>query len=133
MPNGFHGSRDEWERISSPLNEIDPVWEDFSRARSLERAKNDRNWPSRTMKWRNEIDRVIQLYLADEKAMTFSFEVHAFEDRAGKRYWRRKSLKECVPWAEIRGQIRELLEEGYRLVESWKRADLKYAGDVAQP
>jgi len=132
MPNGFHGSRDEWERISSPLNEIDLLWDEFARARSLEKERNDRNWPSRTLKWRNEIDRVITLYLADDKAMTFSFVVHAFEDRAGKRYWRKESLKEPVPWNEIRSQISQLLEDGYRMVDSWQRADLEYAGEVAQ-
>ena len=132
MPNGFHGSRDEWERISSPLKEIDPLWEEFARARSLEQTRDERNWPSRTLTWGNDIERAITLYLVDEKAMTFAFDVHAFEDRAGKRYWRRTALKERAPWAEIRSQIRQLLEDGYRTVEGWQRGDLEYAGDVAR-
>jgi hypothetical protein len=61
MPNGFHGTRAEWERLTAPLLKLDPALETFIAQHGLRLAKSPRNWPSRDIRGSDSLDRLIQI------------------------------------------------------------------------
>ena len=125
MPNGFHGSQERWHRITAPLEEIDGFWRDFARRHDLRVTENHRNWPERSLRWGKEMQKAIEIFLVDEEAMTFSCCLSAVRDRSGKRLWRRKLLMQNAPWSEIKNRVQELVQQGYRDLESWTEEDLE--------
>jgi hypothetical protein len=68
----------------------------------------------------------MQIYLADEKRVTYSFWLCASEDRGGERYWRREFLREDVLIGEIAVDLAELLERGRSLLEGWTSETLEF-------
>ena len=94
MPNGFHGKRSEWKRMTAPLKGIDRILKLFASAQGLTLLRNTRNWPERSFRWGSPIERLIQVYLADESRLTWNLWLCACEDRADGRYWKRKFLRE---------------------------------------
>jgi hypothetical protein len=127
MPNGFHGTKARWETLEMPLRALDGELRAFSERHGIALTSNSRNWPDRSMVWGNSIQRLIQIYLADEGRVTYSFWLCASEDRGSKRYWRREFLREAVPIGEIAGDLPELLERGRSLLEGWTSETLEFA------
>ena len=125
MPNGFHGSREEWERMESPLLEIDESLKDFAQAHTMELSLNYHAWPSRRLTWVKDIHRLIEISLEDEREMTFSFWICAWRDSHRKRYWKKAYLREGAPLPEIKKELKQLLDEGIETLESWHKKDLK--------
>ena len=128
MPNGFHGPKDDWNRMEAPLFEIEEVLTQFAADKKLELSRNYHNTAERSLRWSSHgVDRLIQIFLEDEQQLTFTFWICAFSDIQGKRYWKNKSLKKKVPFFEIKNEIHHLLKEGLDLVESWSKEDLVLA------
>jgi hypothetical protein len=57
MPNGFHGSEEEWERIEAPLRTIDAGIAAFAERNGLIGSKNYHNWPERSLRCAEAPDR----------------------------------------------------------------------------
>jgi hypothetical protein len=127
MPNGFHGKRKEWKRMTEPLKRLDRVLKQFATEQGLELLRDTRNWPERSFRWGYPIERLIQIYLMDEQRLTWSFWFCAVEDRADGRYWKRKFLREEVTIEEISDHLPELLREAHAQVTGWTAQDLRRA------
>lgn len=127
MPNGFHGTKEEWERIIAPLEKLDPVLEAFGAARDLTLVKNARNWPNRAFRWDSPVNRLIEIYAEGEPHSTWTFWVCASEDRDAGRYWKKESLLRAADISTLTERLLELLEAGWLLVTSWGSTDLERA------
>lgn len=127
MPNGFHGSREKWERLEAPLRSLDPTLEDFSGRHGMPLSRNSRGWPERSFRWGAPLSRLIQIYLEDEERLTWNLWLCASEDRPSGRYWKRAFLRSAVPLEEIGADLETLLGESLRTVESWSAEDLEFA------
>ena len=132
MPNGFHGSKEEWERMESPLLEIDEFLLNFAQVNGMKFSKNYHNWPERSIEWGKDIRRLIQIYLEDEERMVFNFWICASQDSGQERYWKHTFLKKKVPFSEIKDNIHQLLEEGRRTLESWGEKDLEFGTKISR-
>lgn len=133
MPNGFHGSKAQWETLEMPLRALDGELRAFAERYGLVLSSNSRNWPDRSIVWGSSIRRLIQIYVADDERVTYSFWLCASEDRGDKRYWRRAFLKEAVPIAEITRDLPALLEQGRELLEGWTSETLEFATVLSPP
>jgi hypothetical protein len=127
MPNGFHGAQAQWETLEMPLRALDGELRAFAERYGLALSSNSRNWPDRSIVWGDSIRRLIQIYLADDKWLTYSCWVCASEDRDSKRYWRREFLKEAVPIEDIAADLPAQLEHGRELLEDWTSETLEFA------
>ena len=127
MPNGFHGSRAQWERLEAPLRALDGELETFSQRYGIALSRNQRNWPDRSLVWGAPVRRLIQIYLADVERVTYDVWLCASEDRGNKRYWKRRFLRERAQASDISAEITELLERGRALLESWDGEALEFA------
>ena len=133
MPNGFHGSRESWDRIEAPLRSLDSTFETFAREHGLSVSRNGRGWPERSIRWGHPIDRLIQLFLESEEHLTWTLWVCASEDRASRRFWRHTSLRKAVPIDEIASDLVGLLSEAWQMAEAWSSDDLEFATDLESP
>ena len=133
MPNGFHGSKTQWETLELPLRALDGVLGDFAGRYGMTLSSNSRNWPDRSLVWGDSIRRLIQIYLVDEERVTYSVWLCASEDRGSSRYWRRELLRDSVPIGEIAVDLPELLERGRLLLESWTSETLEFATAIEPP
>ena len=133
MPNGFHGSRETWDRIEAPLRPLDPALEAFAHKLGVPLTRNSRNWPERSLRWGEPVSRLIQLYLEDEDRLTWTLWVCASEDRTSARYWRRESLRKDVPIEEISSHLASLLDQAHQLVTRWSSKDLEFATELSEP
>jgi hypothetical protein len=127
MPNGFHGSKAEWERIEAPLQKLDPHLGAFSQRYGIALARNDRDWPDRSLKWGDRIRKVIAIYLEPDADLKYSVCFSALEDRRNKRYWKREFPRRAVPIENIEAEMPGMLEQGRILVESWTSEQLEFA------
>lgn len=94
---GWYGTKEEWERIESPLLEVDSIINDFAKEAGLSVTKNHKDWPERSIVWGKDIRSLIQLYLANEKSLTFNLWLCASQDRGTKRYWKQETpVKESI-------------------------------------
>jgi len=124
MPNGFDGSQEEWKRMEGPLLEIDPILNAFGNRHAMNLSKNYHDWPERSLVWGDDIRRLIQIYLENEKAMTWNVWLCASQDRAVGRFWKNQFLRRAVPFHEIRSNLEELLGEARNIVTTWSERDL---------
>jgi hypothetical protein len=125
MPNGFHGSLEEWQRMEAPLLEMDEVVDEFASRRNLRVIKNYHNWPQRQVRWtRNGIRRTISILLANEDKMTFHVAVVAAKDKNDDRHLKDYWLTKEAPWDEVKNNLQQLLGRGFALLESWDENDL---------
>ena len=124
MANGFYGSKSEWERITIPLERLDPELEKFARAKGLTLGKNTKNWPDREFRWDDAPSRLIEIYLADQKELTWTLWICAYEDRSSRRFLKRQTLVDSVPIDDLELRLFELLESAWQTVTGWSAADL---------
>ena len=131
MPNGFHGSADDWEKLESSLQKIDPCLVEFARVHGMNLGKNYHNWPERSLMWSNRgLKKLIKIFLEDNKNMTYSVWLCVSEDRHLSRYWKTKFLLKGVPWTEIHTQLDNLLQKAHEIVETWSAQDLEFAARI---
>ena len=132
MPNGFHGNRKEWEEMEAPLMEIDTVLRNYASQNNMQFSKNYHGIPERSLVWvKDGVRRLIQIFMSDDKKRTFNWWLCASEDRGKKRFWKNEFLKKEVNFDEIKNNLDNLLEEGYRLLESWQKNDLELGSEIS--
>ncbi len=124
MANGFYGSNSEWERITVPLERLDPELERFARDKGLTLGKNTKNWPDREFRWEDTLRRLIQIYLADQEQLTWTMWICANEDPSSKRFLKKQTLLDAVPIEDLESQLSELLESAWATVSGWSASEL---------
>ena len=82
---GYWESQAAWRRVEAPLIEVDDVINRFASVHGLLVTRNVKEWPERSMRWGIGIERLIQLYLEDEAALTFNLWLCASQDRGSER------------------------------------------------
>jgi hypothetical protein len=116
---GWYGTKEEWARIEAPLVSLDPEIEAFALSAGLRVQKNHKDWPERSMEWGSEIRCLIQIYLADEKSITWNIWLCCSRDRQGERFWRREFLVENRPIGAFRDEVPHLLKVGRDRLIDW--------------
>ena len=119
MPNGFHGTAGEWERIAAPLERLDSILAEFAVGRDLTLSKNARNWPERSFRWGNAPERLIQIFLEDEKTLSYTMWISASDDRSRAEYWMEETLSKSVPIDILEPDLPKLLARAYEKVAEW--------------
>jgi len=133
MANGGIWATDaEWRRVEAPLREVDAAIGDFAAEFGLRVTKNQKDWPERSIAWGDAIRRLIHLYLADEKALTFNLWLCAYQDRDGSRYWKREHLINAQPVHEFKDSLAQLLREGREKLEGWSEQDLELGANLSR-
>lgn len=134
MANGGYWESDhEWRRVEAPLLEVDSTLSEFATEFGLEMTKNHKDWPERSFVWGSSVRRLIQLYLADEKLLTFNLWLCASQDRGGKRYWKQETPIKGQPIAAFQDSLPILLRECRMALESWTESDLEFATRLGAP
>lgn len=126
---GWHGTQEEWRRIEAPLLGIDPVMEAFATQHGLVLSKNLKDWPSRHVEWGADVRCLIQLYLVNQHALTFSLWLCASEDRGNMRYWRQEKAINEMRLSEFSSALAEHLQSGRTKLLEWSEdsAQLEFA------
>ncbi len=119
MPNGFHGPDEAFAALEAPLLRVDPIIEAFARAHRLRLTQTRPNWPDRSLHCGADPNCMIQLYLADEAALTWSLWLVCSRDQNGERWWRQAFLIESQPMEAFEVRLPELLAEGLVTVREW--------------
>lgn len=132
MANGFHGPKDDWDRIAVPLQRLDPVLEKFAAAYGLEVTSNGK-WPDRSLRWGSPISKVIQIFVDDERGPTYKTWICASEDRSDGRYWRQEMLLSGATIDDLAGGLANLLESAYTRLMAWGPSDLAFATALERP
>lgn len=128
MPNGFYGPKQDWERMEAPLLKIDARLASFASVHGLTVTANYHNWPERSLVWSSDgTRRLIQIYLEDEKEMTFNLWISASEDRGSERFWKRQFFKKAAPIQEIEKDLPQLLSTAKEMLDTWTSGDLEFA------
>jgi len=124
MPNGHHGTEEEWKRLEGPLRDVDAPIEAFAKRHGMAISRNYHNSPERSLRWGSDPERLIQIYLEDEQLLTWNLWLCASQDRGRQRFWRNQMLRHNAPMSEIRPVIEQLLDEALSIVGSWRAEDL---------
>jgi hypothetical protein len=130
MPNGFDGTHEEWLGLEAPLQSLDSALRAFGRRHGLALSRNGRGWPERSFRWESGLSRLIQVYLSDQVGGAYTLWVCASEDRAGVRYWKKRTLREGIGIQELATELPALLETALTMVRGWNAEDLEVAGSV---
>jgi hypothetical protein len=129
MPNGFYGAKNEWDRIEAPLLLIDRTLDAFAIVHGLRLGRNYHNWPERSLRWnKSAVSKLIQIFLVDQEKLTFTVWICASEDRAEKRFWKQRRLRDGVVIEDIRSELQDMLTEGKAILDSWNETDLEPVG-----
>lgn len=124
MPNGFHGSKAEWEKLVAPLRELDEGLDSFAAARGLRVDHNYHNTPNRMVRWaRDGIERVIQITLYGERQVLLS--LAAFTDEGGTRRGKHWPPLIDIPLAEFKQKLETLLTEAHETLSVVTADDLE--------
>ena len=134
MANGGHwATDDEWRRVEAPLLEVDAEIGQFAKEFGLCVTKNLKDWPERSIAWGSAIRRLIQLYLVDEKLLTFNLWLCASQDRGDERYWKQERLINAKTVPEFKDSLPVLLREARMKVEAWSERDLEFVVHLHRP
>ena len=124
MPNGFHGSKAEWEKIVAPLRELDSGLNSFAAAHGLEVDQNYHNMPNRMLSWTIDgIERLIQVSLYGNEQVLLA--LSAYRDEGGRRHGKRWPPQLDIPLAEFKANLETLLTEAHRTLDSVSPDDLE--------
>lgn len=119
MPNGFHGTEHEWERLEAPLRRLDTVLDEFARSRNLTLSKNGSGWPERSFRWGAAPERLIQIFLENATTPSYTIWVSASDDRSRAEYWKHETLGKAVPRDFLEQQLPGLLVRAYERAMAW--------------
>jgi hypothetical protein len=126
MPNGFYGSKEEWERMVAPLRELDAGIDAFAAPRGLEVVQNYHGMPNRMIAWTEAgIRRVIQISLYGENQLLLLAQ-SAYKDEGGRRRGKRWPVKQDIPLPQFKADLERLLAEAYLTLEAVSDADLEH-------
>lgn len=128
MPNGYHGSAEEWRRLVAPLVAVDEEIETFARDHGMALERDSHSWPSRQLRWFANLDRSIEIYLnADKKS--YRVGISCSEDRIEGRYWRSEIIAD-VGVTDLPAEVLALMSRAMERVARWTADDLAYAGPI---
>jgi hypothetical protein len=116
--------------LEEPLLEIDCILVDYAKTNKMVFSNASPEVPSRSLTWDKKIRKKIQIFLEDDEKMTYNFWIVAIQDRGGKRYWKNALLKDNVDFIEIKNNLKQLLDEGRNILDSWSEDDLEYGTDL---
>ncbi len=123
-------SEDDWEKFTKPLKRVDPFLREFADKIGATIDYDHQNNPSRAIRWGDQVIRLIQIFLDDEKDFKFTVWICASEDRGQKRYWKNETIFKNVDFEVIENQLKDILDSAYKTVESWKSTDLQFAVEL---
>jgi hypothetical protein len=129
MPNGFHGTKEDWETAEAPLKRLDPELLQFANDNHMFSEANSRrkNWPMRSLSWGKPIERGILLSL-DGNQKTYSLTAYAYFDDLGRKSRRRAVIFESKAPEEFTPSIGGWLNQARDLANSWAPEDLELIG-----
>ena len=114
--------------MEAPLLKIDALLVSFAAQHGLTSRANYHNWPERSLAWSaGSIQKLIQIYLEDERGLTFNLWISASEDRGPERFWKQQFLKKAVPMEEMEKGLPELLSSAKMVLDTWSSSDLEFA------
>ena len=116
---GWYGTKEEWELLEKPLLDVDSIIAEFAKEFTLAVSKNHKDWPERSIVWGKEVRCLIQLYLADEKSLTFNLWLCASEGRGSKRYWKQETPIKQKQVPEFRDDLASQLRAGRKKLLDW--------------
>ena len=127
MPNGFNGTKEEWDRIEAPLKELDELISAFAREKGIEVDYNYHNRPNRRLIWDSQgMTRAIQVTLQDEDKLTLAVAFFAWRDVNGERYGKWVRVINDLTLPELKNRIESLLAEGYQTLTSFPAEELDF-------
>ena len=124
MANGFHGTNEEWNRIAILLESLDPVLEEFASSKEIPLGKNTKNWPDRELRWVDDLHRLIQIYLQNEKELTWTLWICAYQLGESEHIWQHETIIKDVSISELQIHLESLIEEAWDKVSNWTIDDL---------
>ncbi len=129
---GWYGTQEEWDRLEKPLLALDPIIEKFATTKNHTVTKNLRDWPERSITWGDDVRCLVQLNLADEKAITFNLWLCASQDRGPRRYWKREMPIKEKQIEVFAHSLHEHLSEGYQKLLEWSKNthEMELAGEL---
>ncbi|HEX8149826.1 MAG TPA: hypothetical protein VF591_21780 [Pyrinomonadaceae bacterium] len=127
MANGFHGTREEWERMEAPLLALDEALTRFAQEKGVELEKNYHSLPNRRLTWnRGGVTRSMQITIQDENAQTLYVTFFAWQDKGRDRYGKWVRHFDGISPDALREDLTRLLEEGYETLAPVSEADLEF-------
>lgn len=126
MPNGFHASESEaWERLEGPLRRLDATLDAFAATHGMTVRRNYHNWPHRSLRWADELERAIEIGLVNERAPVYDVSGVAWAGQGPERTWRNERVREAQPVEMLEAGLDELLAHVRELVSGWTLGDLE--------
>ena len=131
---GWYGTTEEWQRLEEPLLSIDPVLERFAATHDIELLKNEKDAPGRALRWGNNPNFLMQVFLADEAALTWNVWLCCVEDRDDRRYWLHDYPVRDQSIESFGSQLNMLLGQGFARLKTWEAhpEQLEYATKLAR-
>jgi hypothetical protein len=124
MPNGFYGSKEEWEQMVAPLRELDADIRSFAAAHRLAVMDNYHNLPNRMLRWnRGGIEHVIQISLHSGDKILFS--IFAYKDEGDRRRGKRWPPEMEIPLPEFKANLVSRLTEAHQTLATVSADDLE--------
>ena len=124
MPNGFHGPKEEWEKITKPLRDMESVFTAFAKAHGLTITRNYHNWPSYHLKWSDGgVEKSIQ-FTGDEQGKRVSVGIVAWNDKQGMRFLKNHILRKKATVDSVKNELDLLLQKAHSIASSWSEKDL---------
>lgn len=129
---GWYGTEEEWARIEAPLKLLDHEINRFAGKHGLNVTKNSKNWPERSLRWGNNIQCLIQVYLADQDKLTLHLWICATQDREKKRYWKQEFLLREAQVSDAEKSLFGTLELGKQRLDLWSAhpEELEFATEL---
>ena len=126
MPNGFHGPKEEWQRMEAPYLRIDPILAAFAERHGHELFKNYRD-TDRSIRFNDSLSRAIWIAAMEKYGASGTYQVSivAHQDR-NVRYI--KSARVGGPVGV--DDLDRVLERASALLLSWSEKDLEPASDL---
>jgi hypothetical protein len=124
------GKKDEWDRCERVLLILDSAICEFGNAKGMVIDENYHNWPDRTLRWHDDIERSISIGLDDEKRIDYRIWVCASEDRGTEMYWVHDYIKRGITAEDLELHINDYIKLAYKKVSAWSRDDLQYGGPI---
>ena len=127
---GCWHSQADWQRVEAPLLPLDSTVEAFASRFALKLTRNHKEWPERSLCWGNQVRKLIQIYLDDEKTLTFNVWLCASQDKGQKRYWKQEFAVKSKPVADFAAYLEKLLAESKAKLDSWTENQLTHATSI---
>ena len=129
MPNGFYGTKEQWDAAEKPLTQLDPLLKRFAEEHYMFSEANSRrkNWPMRSFSWGSPIERGIVLQLDSQTPPDYTYElyVYAYLDDLGRKSRRREVIFKGLRASEFASQALAYLQQARELVAGWQQSDLE--------